>query len=85
MITGELRSRIDKLWIDFWTGGITNPLTVIDEIQVAIARCEDFAYETTLAGRGYLKLIERLQRAFKCFPNQNVKRISPGPRGREYS
>jgi type I restriction enzyme M protein len=32
MITGELRSRIDKLWTEFWTGGITNPLTVIEQI-----------------------------------------------------
>jgi type I restriction enzyme M protein len=32
MITGELKSRIDKLWTEFWTGGITNPLTVIEQI-----------------------------------------------------
>jgi type I restriction enzyme M protein len=32
MITGELRSRVDKLWEEFWTGGITNPLTVIEQI-----------------------------------------------------
>ncbi len=32
MITGPLKSRIDSLWIDFWTGGITNPLTVIEQI-----------------------------------------------------
>ncbi len=32
MITGELKSRIDKLWEEFWTGGITNPLTVIEQI-----------------------------------------------------
>lgn len=32
MITGALRSRIDSLWTDFWTGGITNPLTVIEQI-----------------------------------------------------
>lgn len=32
MITGELRSRIDKLWTEFWTGGIANPLTVIEQI-----------------------------------------------------
>ena len=32
MITGALRSRIDSLWSDFWTGGITNPLTVIEQI-----------------------------------------------------
>jgi type I restriction enzyme M protein len=32
MITGDLKSRIDKLWTEFWTGGITNPLTVIEQI-----------------------------------------------------
>lgn len=32
MITGDLKSRIDSLWTDFWTGGITNPLTVIEQI-----------------------------------------------------
>ncbi|MGS0679981.1 type I restriction-modification system subunit M [Shewanella sp. 125m-7] len=32
MITGELKSSIDKLWEEFWVGGITNPLTVIEQI-----------------------------------------------------
>ncbi|MCC6426246.1 MAG: SAM-dependent DNA methyltransferase [Phycisphaerales bacterium] len=32
MITGPLRSKIDKLWLEFWQGGITNPLTVIEQI-----------------------------------------------------
>jgi len=32
-ITGALKSRIDKLWEEFWTGGITNPLTVIEQIS----------------------------------------------------
>lgn len=31
MITGELKSQIDKIWTDFWTGGIANPLTVIEQ------------------------------------------------------
>ncbi|MDX1972687.1 MAG: class I SAM-dependent DNA methyltransferase [Candidatus Sumerlaeia bacterium] len=33
MITGQLKSKIDKLWEEFWTGGITNPLTVIEQIS----------------------------------------------------
>lgn len=33
MITGQLRSQVDKLWEEFWTGGITNPLTVIEQIS----------------------------------------------------
>ena len=32
-ITGELRGRIDKLWLEFWTGGIANPLSVIEQIS----------------------------------------------------
>lgn len=32
MITGEMKSKVDKLWEMFWTGGITNPLDVIEQI-----------------------------------------------------
>ena len=32
MITGELKHKIDSLWETFWTGGLTNPLTVIEQI-----------------------------------------------------
>ncbi|AKU27041.1 hypothetical protein AVP43_01190 [Geobacillus stearothermophilus] len=31
MLTGELRHKVDKIWETFWTGGITNPLTVIEQ------------------------------------------------------
>ena len=31
MITGELKSQVDKIWEAFWTGGISNPLTVIEQ------------------------------------------------------
>jgi type I restriction enzyme M protein len=33
MITGNLKSKIDKLWLEFHSGGITNPLTVIEQIS----------------------------------------------------
>ncbi|MFD9973249.1 N-6 DNA methylase [Streptomyces sp. NPDC059017] len=32
MITGELKSKIDRLWDAFWSGGISNPLEVIEQI-----------------------------------------------------
>ncbi len=32
MITGPLKRDIDALWLEFWQGGITNPLTVIEQI-----------------------------------------------------
>ena len=36
MITGELKSQIDRIWNDFWTGGISNPLTVIEQFTFLI-------------------------------------------------
>ena len=32
MLTGELRSQIDKVWEAFWTGGLSNPITVIEQM-----------------------------------------------------
>ncbi len=32
MLTGELRGKIDAVWNAFWTGGISNPLEVIEQI-----------------------------------------------------
>lgn len=31
MIIGELRNKVDRIWEVFWTGGITNPLEVIEQ------------------------------------------------------
>lgn len=36
MITGELKNKVDKIWEMFWTGGITNPLDVIEQITYLI-------------------------------------------------
>ncbi|MDG4476962.1 type I restriction-modification system subunit M [Thiovibrio frasassiensis] len=32
MITGEIRSKIDKIWDTMWSGGISNPLSVIEQL-----------------------------------------------------
>lgn len=32
MITGTIRNQIDQIWNTFWTGGISNPLEVIEQI-----------------------------------------------------
>lgn len=32
MLTGELKNKIDRLWEIFWTGGITNPLDVVEQM-----------------------------------------------------
>jgi type I restriction enzyme M protein len=32
MLTGELRSQIDAVWNAYWSGGISNPLEVMELI-----------------------------------------------------
>lgn len=32
MLTGELRSQIDSVWNAFWSGGISNPMEVLEQI-----------------------------------------------------
>ena len=43
MITGELKSKIDRIWDAFWSGGISNPLEVIEQITylLFIRRLDD--------------------------------------------
>lgn len=43
MITGDLRSKIDKVWEAFWTGGLSNPITVIEQMTylLFIRRLDD--------------------------------------------
>ncbi|GAB5390151.1 MAG: class I SAM-dependent DNA methyltransferase [Alphaproteobacteria bacterium] len=32
MLTGELRAQVDQVWNAFWSGGVSNPLSVIEQI-----------------------------------------------------
>ena len=36
MITGAIKNKVDKIWTDIWAGGITNPLTVIEQLTYLI-------------------------------------------------
>ena len=32
MITGEIKNRVDSIWDTFWTGGITNSITILEQM-----------------------------------------------------
>ena len=32
MITGEMKNKVDSIWDTIWTGGITSPITVLEQI-----------------------------------------------------
>ncbi|MCV6607490.1 MAG: type I restriction-modification system subunit M [Campylobacterales bacterium] len=36
MITNQLKNQVDKIWETFWTGGISNPLTVVEQFTFLI-------------------------------------------------
>ena len=67
MLTGQIRNDIDKLWAKFWTGGITNPLTVIEQISyLMFARMLDMQEE--MAERKAARTNQELDRIFPNTP-----------------
>ncbi|CAM4059213.1 class I SAM-dependent DNA methyltransferase [Tsukamurella strandjordii] len=58
MITGELKSKIDRVWDAFWSGGISNPIEVIEQITYLlfirrldeIQKSKEFQAETLKTG-----------------------------------
>lgn len=71
MLTGELRSQIDKIWDAFWSGGISNPLEVIEQITylLFVRRLDDLqTLEENKANRTKKPIARRL------FPEGNDSR-----------
>ena len=76
MLTGELKSKIDQIWNAFWSGGIANPLEVIEQITylLFLRRLDDLhTLEENKANR-LMRPIER-----RVFPEGN------DPRGRAFT
>jgi type I restriction enzyme M protein len=73
MLTGQIRNDIDKLWEKFWTGGITNPLTVIEQISyLMFARMLD--EQETLAERKSARTGVSFSRLFPDTPEGQALR-----------
>ncbi|MGH8666934.1 MAG: type I restriction-modification system subunit M N-terminal domain-containing protein [Burkholderiales bacterium] len=78
MITGDIRSQIDSIWNTFWTGGISNPLEVIEQITylLFLRRLDDLqTLEENKAARTRKAVARRI------FPEGKDK---PGKEGRSY-
>jgi type I restriction enzyme M protein len=76
MLTAEIRSQIDRIWDAFWSGGISNPLEVIEQITylLFIRRLDDLQ---TLEENKAARLKAPIER--KVFPDGN------DTKGRPYS
>src|SRR5437764_11590892 len=76
MLTGDIRNKIDRIWDAFWSGGISNPLEVIEQITylLFLKRLDDLhTLEENKAARLKLKKLER-----RVFPQ------GKDPKGRDY-
>src|SRR5213592_4430523 len=75
MLTGEIRSQIDAIWNAFWTGGISNPLEVIEQITylLFLKRLDDLhTLEENKATRLKLPNLER-----RVFPEGRDPKAGP--------
>jgi len=75
MITGEIKNQIDRIWDSFWSGGISNPLEVIEQITylLFIRRLDDLQTLEENKSTRFKKPMER-----RVFPQGN------DPKGRAY-
>jgi type I restriction enzyme M protein len=75
MLTGDLKNKIDTIWNAFWTGGIANPIEVIEQITflIFIRRLD---VEQTLEENRAARLKTATQR--RIFPE------GKDPKGRAY-
>jgi type I restriction enzyme M protein len=75
MITGTIKSQIDRIWDAFWSGGISNPLEVIEQITylLFLRRLDDLH---TLEENKASRLKQPIEH--RVFPEGN------DPRGRPY-
>ncbi len=75
MITGEIKNQIDRIWDAFWSGGISNPLEVIEQITylLFLRRLDDLH---TLEENKAARLKKPIAR--RIFPE------GTDPRGRAY-
>lgn len=76
MLTGELRNQIDSIWNAFWSGGISNPLEVIEQITYLLfsRRLDEAHTREELISTRFKKPMER-----RVFPE------GKDPKGRDYN
>src|ERR1700682_2046760 len=88
MLTGELRNQIDRIWDAFWSGGISNPLEVIEQITylLFLRRLDELQTLQELKAERLKKPIERQVfpkgkdskgRPYKDFRWANFKNLEP--------
>src|SRR5438094_6390078 len=74
MLTGDIRNQIDRIWDAFWSGGIANPLEVMEQITylLFIKRLDDLHTAQEKRANRLGRPIER-----RIFPEGDTERGTP--------
>jgi type I restriction enzyme M protein len=74
MLVGEIRNQIDGIWNDFWSGGVSNPLSVMEQITylLFIRRLDELQTVEELKAQTLKTPVER-----RIFPAGNDPRGTP--------
>src|SRR5687767_2731673 len=89
MLTGEIKSQIDRVWDAFWSGGISNPLEVIEQITylLFLRRLDDLqtleenranTLKTKIARRVFPEGKDPKKRPYADLRWSKFKHFSPG-------
>ena len=70
MLSNNLKSQVDKVWSTFWSGGMSNPLEIIEQITylLFLKRLDDLQ---TLAENKSRRLKKPIEQIF--FPKNTIK------------
>jgi len=61
MITGVIKNRIDSIWDTFWTCGITNSITILEQMTYLF----------------FMKMLDDNDLRWSVFKNKNLKTMIP--------
>jgi type I restriction enzyme M protein len=77
MLTGDIRNQIDRIWDAFWSGGISNPLEVIEQITylLFIKRLDDLHTVEEAKANRFKKPMER--RVFPAGKDDHPRKPRP--------
>ena len=83
MVTGELKRQIDAVWNDFWSGGISNPLEVMEQLTYLLF-VKALDEQQTLAENKANRTGEPIPTEDDIFPEEQAFRPEGRAEGRPY-
>ncbi|MCY4518475.1 MAG: class I SAM-dependent DNA methyltransferase [Acidimicrobiaceae bacterium] len=83
MVTGELKRQIDAVWNDFWSGGISNPLEVMEQLTYLLF-VKALDEQQTLAENKANRTGEPIPAEDDIFPEEQVFQPEGRAEGRPY-